>query len=426
MPDVVRVAIAMGMKPRRLVTSVRSHVAGLALLASCAQAACGAWGKQAAPQKTLPVSQDVTALLVQAASNPGVNQGRTRGRMFVLHADAGAAGPALWMRCGARVLYRYESLTTGPVTVVINSRRDVRSSFPFWNDELDEAVSRGMSARVTFFVSGRFVLDQNPSARDMDHCSSGTHYVQAILLGSYRVDLLRSGSVIEMPSGHPGGAASGNLSRFVARADTAGDGSACIHTEPQPLRLGCAVPLAFTFKPFSRTSQTARFGIGDIAGIGEVPDVLVLPRGLAGRPGTPDSDGPEGLDCLKGYARSGDASRDLSQLVDACGLTPDMKPWSPVQTEHQRQSDPPDAFVFSLEAGKCYRAFAVGGEGVEEIDTRWRGPGGALVAHDYHSGSWAVLTPESPFCIVTSGNYELVVSIEKGAGQLAVQLWQVP
>jgi len=79
----------------------------------------------------------------------------------------------------------------------------------------------------------------------------------------------------------------------------------------------------------------------------------------------------------------------------------------------------------TVEPGACYRIFAIGDEGVEDLDTGLQDPSGAWVSKDVLEDSFPILNPQGPFCVRQGGRYKLLVEVAKGSGKYAVQLWKV-
>jgi hypothetical protein len=129
--------------------------------------------------------------------------------------------------------------------------------------------------------------------------------------------------------------------------------------------------------------------------------------------------------CYRGFVATGDAPVDLSKLAKSCATSAGMLPKSKVLVGHQQPKEEPDTFLVQLESGSCYRAFAAGGAGVQELNLAWRGPDGSIVAKDLRPGAWAVVGTDGPFCPEISGVYELVVAIEAGSGAFAAQVWEL-
>ena len=128
--------------------------------------------------------------------------------------------------------------------------------------------------------------------------------------------------------------------------------------------------------------------------------------------------------CYGDFTPSGNARADLIRLTRSCGVAGGMRAITPVRVEEQADGDPVDRYTFFVPyAGSCYRVFAVGGRGVEDLDLLLRGPEGEDVVADLSHDPFPVLPPNEPICIGTPGLYQLEVSVFRGSGRYAVQVW---
>jgi hypothetical protein len=80
----------------------------------------------------------------------------------------------------------------------------------------------------------------------------------------------------------------------------------------------------------------------------------------------------------------------------------------------------------SLERGQCVRVFAVGDEGVTDLDLALDAPSGARLAVDGIDDRWPMLLPDRPVCVAEAGRFSIKVSARKGAGRYAMQAWLLP
>jgi hypothetical protein len=131
--------------------------------------------------------------------------------------------------------------------------------------------------------------------------------------------------------------------------------------------------------------------------------------------------------CYEGFAPTGNAKSDLGRLTRSCGKTGGMRAITPVKSAAQNERDPADRYTFYVpSAGACYRVYATGDKGVQDLDLLLRGPDGEDVVADISHDSFPVLPPASPMCFETAGLYMLEVSVFKGGGNYAVQVWGNP
>jgi hypothetical protein len=128
--------------------------------------------------------------------------------------------------------------------------------------------------------------------------------------------------------------------------------------------------------------------------------------------------------CYSTFAPTGNAKDDLARLVRDCGATGGMRPVTTVQLGEQAANDPVDRYLFDVPAaGKCYRVYAAGDASIKDLDLLLRGASADSVAADVTHDSWPVLPPREPACFSAPGHYLLEVSVYRGAGHYALQIW---
>jgi len=127
--------------------------------------------------------------------------------------------------------------------------------------------------------------------------------------------------------------------------------------------------------------------------------------------------------CYQAFRPSGNADRDLNQMTHLCGPPNSMKPVSSVFQGNQSQQDPIARFTFRGEMGRCYRIFSATDRGVRDMDLAMLDPNKNVVGHDTNEDAFPMLNPDGPFCLTRPGQYTVLVSVEKGAGHYALQVW---
>ncbi|SRR5260221_8929972 len=127
--------------------------------------------------------------------------------------------------------------------------------------------------------------------------------------------------------------------------------------------------------------------------------------------------------CYQGFRPSGNVERDLAQMTSLCGPPNAMKPVTPVIQGAQTQSDAIARFTFHGETGRCYRIFSASERGVLDMDMAMLDPDKNVVGHDTNEDAFPMLNPDGPFCLTRPGLYTVLVSVEKGAGRFALQVW---
>ena len=128
--------------------------------------------------------------------------------------------------------------------------------------------------------------------------------------------------------------------------------------------------------------------------------------------------------CYSTFRPTGNGDSDLSHLVRDCGPTGDMHAVTDVRVGTQSEQEPVDRYTFEATApGKCFRVYAAADSGVKDLDLLLRGPSGEPVAADLTHDSWPVLPPREPVCFPEPGLYMLEVSVYRGSGRYALQVW---
>jgi hypothetical protein len=127
--------------------------------------------------------------------------------------------------------------------------------------------------------------------------------------------------------------------------------------------------------------------------------------------------------CYLGFHATGNAERDLAQMTSLCGPPNAMKPVTGVIRGNQSNREPIARFTFRGEIGRCYRIFSASERGVFDMDMAMLDPEKNVVGHDTNEDAFPMLNPDGPFCLTRPGVYTVLVSVEKGAGSYALQVW---
>ena len=152
------------------------------------------------------------------------------------------------------------------------------------------------------------------------------------------------------------------------------------------------------------------------------PSAAVQPAGTTSDP--EESGRTQWESCYSTFAPSGDAEGDLTRLVRDCGPTGGMRAVTPIRLGTQSSEDPVDRYTFEVPSpGKCYRVYAAGESSIADLDLLLRGPGRDRYVADVTHDSWPVLPPREPVCFNEPGSYMLEVSVYRGSGRYALQVW---
>jgi hypothetical protein len=127
--------------------------------------------------------------------------------------------------------------------------------------------------------------------------------------------------------------------------------------------------------------------------------------------------------CYQSFRPTGVVEQDLAQMTSLCGPPNAMKPVTPVLQGTQSQRDTLARYTFHGEMGRCYRIFAASERDVRDLDLALLDPDKNVVGHDTNEDAFPMLNPDGPFCLTRPGVYTVLVSVEKGAGRYALQVW---
>jgi hypothetical protein len=130
--------------------------------------------------------------------------------------------------------------------------------------------------------------------------------------------------------------------------------------------------------------------------------------------------------CYDGFRLSDDVLGDLGMLSDRCARACGMAPLTKVHQGDASESSAPEVYAIDLDAGACYRFFAVADPSVSVLIAAITDAEGAIVAIDNTRDRAPILGPRAPFCPSASGSYRLVVTSHRGAGHYIVQGWSMP
>jgi hypothetical protein len=148
-----------------------------------------------------------------------------------------------------------------------------------------------------------------------------------------------------------------------------------------------------------------------------------LPASPDVAPGLLARTGNAWADCYRRFQPSEDPFADLDRLGEACAAPAGLRPVGAAhQGAEQGAGDPPERFSFRVHRG-CYRAFAVGGAGVEDLDVAFYDQAGHLAAGDVSRDRWPVVPPRGPLCVEGNGVYTVSVAVARGRGDYLLQIW---
>ena len=130
--------------------------------------------------------------------------------------------------------------------------------------------------------------------------------------------------------------------------------------------------------------------------------------------------------CYVGVDTSGSALEILSGLTARCVAPGGMVKMTAVVQGTQRTEDPQERYAVRLTEGECYRFFAIGDDGIDNLVAAIVDPDGTVVARDGDRDRLKILPPKDAYCPDSSGVHRIVVSVAEGGGRYVLQGYRRP
>jgi hypothetical protein len=147
--------------------------------------------------------------------------------------------------------------------------------------------------------------------------------------------------------------------------------------------------------------------------------------------GTPKSAFPKAAtgdhDCLKELVISGKHKQDYATIIEKCGTPTGMLQYTkPAEGRLHAKLDKRDHFQLKVFKGMCYRYFAVGDDGIKDIDIVVLKKG-ALYAMDRTEQHIAVIETDKLVCADDDMDLDFAVEVDgPGAGGYTFGVWTRP
>lgn len=146
-----------------------------------------------------------------------------------------------------------------------------------------------------------------------------------------------------------------------------------------------------------------------------------------GLPEKPRFEGGLFVRCAEELRPTADPLRDVTRLGLACGPSTGMTrvgdgPHEGAVAEGTAEVRLPMSFA----EGRCYRLFAVGDPGIEDLSVEIRSSHGTLVASDHREDRIAIVLPDRALCPPAADEVMVTVAAKKGRGAFALEVWEVP
>jgi hypothetical protein len=132
-------------------------------------------------------------------------------------------------------------------------------------------------------------------------------------------------------------------------------------------------------------------------------------------------------DCLKELSFVGKHQTDFQTLVSKCGTPTGMLEYTkPAEGRLHAKHDKRDEFKLKVQKGMCYRYFAVGDDGIKDIDIIVLRKG-ALLAMDKTEHHVAVIDTDKLWCVDEDVELQFNIEVDgKGAGGYTFGVWTRP
>lgn len=127
--------------------------------------------------------------------------------------------------------------------------------------------------------------------------------------------------------------------------------------------------------------------------------------------------------CYRGFQPGEGPAADVERLAFMCSAPRGFRAVAPLHSASQKEDDRAERLVLRVRPGRCYRLFAVAGEGVRDLDVAILAPDGRLVAADLSKDAWSVVPPRAPWCPDEEGPFAIDVSVSDGEGAYVLGVW---
>jgi len=116
--------------------------------------------------------------------------------------------------------------------------------------------------------------------------------------------------------------------------------------------------------------------------------------------------------------------KDLTRLTMLCGPPNGMRRAvkQPFEAE-VAEGKAPRSFSLQAKKGECYRIFAVGDEGIVDLDVTLRSSRGAAIAADHGEDRWPIVQPDRPVCPLEDDTLTVEIAARRGKGKVAAEVW---
>jgi hypothetical protein len=122
-------------------------------------------------------------------------------------------------------------------------------------------------------------------------------------------------------------------------------------------------------------------------------------------------------------AKRKEVSADVEAMAKLCAATTKMKPMGKPMAGKQADQDVAQSFPLAARSGHCYRAYAQGSDGIQDLDLVIKDSAGIIVGQDSTDDASPVVMEDGAVCFQKDDAATVVISVGMGKGTYAIQVW---
>jgi hypothetical protein len=129
------------------------------------------------------------------------------------------------------------------------------------------------------------------------------------------------------------------------------------------------------------------------------------------------------LSCVTTPAANANPAADLAAVGRACGDATKLHSLGAVSSGTQKPDAAAQRFPFAAQAGHCYRAYGSAASGVTDFSIFILDSTGATAARGHTDAGRVAAPSDGALCFKDADAANVVVTIGRGSGAFAVQIW---
>ena len=131
---------------------------------------------------------------------------------------------------------------------------------------------------------------------------------------------------------------------------------------------------------------------------------------------------PSWASCARS-TKGDDVGRNVAVMAKGCEAATGMKLVGSTLSGKQAAQDAPQPFPIDARANHCYRVYACGAAGIEDLDVAVRDSAGIVIAQDSTTEGSAAVPADGAVCFSQDDKASAVVSVGLGGGNYALEVW---